>query len=90
VSTCVFCGRAIEPGEEAAGRPPMAAHASCADAALADDRHWEAIAARTPEPADAPAPESAPSRRAAGCFALAVAGVAVGLGGAVLHAMRKQ
>jgi len=40
---CVFCGEPIEPGEEAAGRAPMAAHAACADAALADDAHWEAI-----------------------------------------------
>lgn len=40
---CVFCGEPIDPGEESAGRAPMAAHAACADAALADDEHWEAV-----------------------------------------------
>ena len=36
---CVFCGQPIAAGEETAGRAPMAAHAACADAALADDAH---------------------------------------------------
>lgn len=40
---CVFCGEPIGPGEETAGRAPMAAHATCADAALADDAHWDAV-----------------------------------------------
>jgi hypothetical protein len=38
---CIFCGEPIGPGEETAGRLP--AHAACADAALADDAHWDAI-----------------------------------------------
>lgn len=42
-AACVFCGRPIEPGEATAGRAPMAAHASCADAALASDEHWDAV-----------------------------------------------
>ena len=42
---CAFCGRLIEPGEPKSGRGDAAAHISCADAALADDRFWDRIAA---------------------------------------------
>lgn len=41
---CVFCGNPIEADEERAGRGAAAAHAACADRALADDAHWDAIA----------------------------------------------
>ena len=41
---CVFCGQPIGPDEERTGRGPTAAHASCADRALADDAHWDAVA----------------------------------------------
>ena len=88
MTTCVFCGRPIEAGEEAAGRPPMAAHASCADAALADDQHWEAIADGTPEPSESPAPEPSTGGRAGGCLVLVVATLATMLGAAALRALR--
>ena len=85
---CVFCGQPIGPGQETAGRPPMAAHASCADAALADDAHWDAIsggeqpADETGEQADAsdPARTGGPEARAAragGCLAIALVLLAV-------------
>jgi hypothetical protein len=45
-TACVFCGEPIGPGEEVAGRAPMAAHAACADAALTDDEHWDAVSQR--------------------------------------------
>jgi hypothetical protein len=64
---CVFCGEPIDPGEEAAGRAPMAAHAACADAALADDAHWEAIDAAGTE-GESHEPDAPPSGRA-GCLA---------------------
>jgi hypothetical protein len=73
---CVFCGGPIGPGEEAAGRAPMAAHAACADAALADDEHWDAISAGAPlgETSDAgPDTEASPGGQApgrAGCLAM--------------------
>jgi hypothetical protein len=51
----------------------MAAHAACADAALADDAHWDAVSAGTPpapdEPDAGPGPGTAPARRS-GCLAL--------------------
>jgi hypothetical protein len=51
----------------------MAAHAACADAALADDRHWDAVAGAEPGPdlLDESAEDdhsSAPARKA-GCLA---------------------
>jgi hypothetical protein len=54
----------------------MAAHAACADAALADDRHWDAVAASQPESDVADAPtgpdrQDVPARKA-GCLAIAV------------------
>jgi hypothetical protein len=73
-ATCVFCGRAIGADEPSSGRPPMAAHAACADAALADDRHWDAVAGASPQPeTDGGAAESPPDakRRSAGCLTLA-------------------
>ena len=59
----------------------MAAHAACADAALADDRHWDEVASHGPsetnEPAGAPEPaepaEPADSGRRVGCLTLIVA-----------------
>ncbi len=41
---CTFCGRPIGPGEPGVGRGETAAHAACADAALADEGTWERIA----------------------------------------------
>jgi len=56
-AVCVFCGHPIRPDQSAAGRAPMAAHATCADAALASDDHWEAIdaAGADEEPVASPA-----------------------------------
>jgi hypothetical protein len=82
-ATCVFCGAPIEAGEEMSGRPPHAAHARCADAALADDRHWDAVAAATgddqatgegDQAAGAPPSAGTPGSRA-GCLGLIVLGV---------------
>lgn len=58
-----------------AGRPPAAAHAACADRALGDDRHWDAIAASSGEPQDDDAEEPAP--RPSGCLAGALAGALI-------------
>jgi hypothetical protein len=72
---CVFCGQPIRPEQEAAGRPPMAAHASCADAALVDDAHWDAInRVDQADSSDSARNEgsSAPPARAGGCLALAL------------------
>jgi hypothetical protein len=72
-ATCVFCGRSIGPDETMVGRPPSAAHAPCADAALTDDRHWDAIAAAS---GDVEAAEEEPARarttgeRRAGCLSV--------------------
>ena len=90
--TCVFCDRPILSGEATSGRPPMAAHAACADAALADDRHWDAIAERGSAPGDEePAIDGGDAaRREAGCLgsiiAVAVA-VVVLVAGAALAAL---
>lgn len=67
---CVFCGEPIGPGEETAGRAPMAAHATCADAALADDAHWDAVNAASPgeEEPGGDAGRPAPVSRQAGCL----------------------
>jgi hypothetical protein len=73
-ATCVFCGKAIGPDEPASGRPPMAAHAACADAALADDRHWDAVAGASPQSDEEGAAEGRPAdtkRRSAGCLTIA-------------------
>lgn len=69
-ATCVFCGKAIGPDEPTSGRPPMAAHAACADAALADDRHWDAVAGANPEPDEAAAPEPQKAETRSGCLTL--------------------
>jgi hypothetical protein len=50
-SECVFCGQPIGADQPMVGRGPTAAHAGCADAALADDAHWDAIAAGAGESA---------------------------------------
>jgi hypothetical protein len=73
-ATCVFCGRAIGPDEPTSGRPPMAAHAACADAALADDRHWDAVAGASPQPEEEDTAAGRPTdekRRSAGCLTVA-------------------
>lgn len=51
----------------------MAAHAACADAALADDRHWDAVAGADPQSDEHGAEEPAPNAkgRSAGCLTLA-------------------
>jgi hypothetical protein len=67
VSTCVFCDRPITPDAPSVGRPPIAAHATCADAALADDRHWDEIATGAPEPEEEAA--TPPPGRTGGCLA---------------------
>jgi hypothetical protein len=73
---CVFCGQPIAPDQPMVGRGPMAAHAACADAALADDAHWDAIsagAANTGEP-----PETAePIVGRSGCLVLVMALAAI-------------
>jgi hypothetical protein len=75
-TTCVFCGKPIAEGEPAAGRAPAAAHATCADRALTDDGHWDAIAASSGEPVEDDArPE--PTARRAGCLAIALAVAAI-------------
>jgi hypothetical protein len=70
-AACVFCAQPIGSGEEVTGRPPHAAHARCADAALADDRHWDAVAAASgdveaSEPQPAPRGASKPGEPGAG------------------------
>ena len=72
---CVFCGQPIGPGEETAGRAPMAAHAACADAALADDAHWEQISAAGGENDQEPAVR--PATRSAGCLAVGLLALAL-------------
>ncbi len=68
---CVFCGQPIGPGEATAGRAPMAAHAACADAALADDAHWEEISAGSAEGGDVATEEGPkPPGGRAGCLAV--------------------
>jgi hypothetical protein len=74
---CVFCGLPIRPGEAVAGREPMAAHATCADAALADDSHWDAISAAGGEANDTSEPDAATTR--GGCLGAAVLALALGL-----------
>lgn len=81
MTTCVFCGKPIEAGDERAGRPPMAAHAACADAALADDIHWDEVAARSgdvgagEDQAESSEAQPAPAGRRgrAGCLTLVLA-----------------
>lgn len=60
---CTFCGRPIEPGQARVGRGETAAHAACADAALADEGRWERIAGGLGEPPSAaePGPSTTPS-----------------------------
>jgi hypothetical protein len=70
-TACVFCGLPLADGEPVAGRPPAAAHAACADRALTDDGHWDAIAAASGEPVDEEA-RTQPSARRAGCLAIAL------------------
>jgi hypothetical protein len=59
----------------------MAAHAACADAALADDRHWDAVSASGGAPEGSGDPM--PSRRSAGCLALACLVAATALAAAL-------
>lgn len=75
-AACVFCGRPIARDEPVAGRPPMAAHAACADAALADDRHWDAVAGPEADATDQE-PTGGTRRRSMGC--LSVLTIAAGL-----------
>ena len=65
----------------------MAAHASCADAALADDHHWDAIASREPEAGDEePQRDAAPAERGrgAGCLSVLPMGIALAIIAAVV------
>ena len=77
----MFCGKPIGEGEPVAGRPPAAAHAACADAALTDDRHWDAIAASSGEPTDEDVGTKSAARRT-GCLTIALV---VGAGLALLR-----
>lgn len=93
----MFCGRSIGPDEAMVGRPPSAAHQACADAALTDDRHWDAIAAASgdAEAADEePAQATATGARRAGCLsvlpALLVAAGALAMLSPWLRARRKR
>lgn len=63
---CVFCGHPITADEPRAGRGQAAAHARCADRALADDAHWDAIAESS---AEGHAEERSAPRRG-GCLAI--------------------
>jgi hypothetical protein len=63
----------------------MAAHAACADAALADDRHWDAVADASPDAGATPEGGAAVTseagrpeakRRSAGCLAVAATALA--------------
>ncbi|HEX6128299.1 MAG TPA: hypothetical protein VF071_04675 [Candidatus Limnocylindria bacterium] len=78
---CVFCGQPIAAGEETAGRAPMAAHAVCADAALADDEHWDAISAGTGSGSASSGEPDAGSTtaRRLGCLAITLLAVLVAL-----------
>lgn len=70
---CVFCGQAIGPDEAMVGRPPSAAHAACADAALTDDRHWDRIAAASGNleaAEEEPAQAQTTGARRAGCLSV--------------------
>jgi hypothetical protein len=83
IATCVFCGQTIAPDEPMAGRPPMAGHAACADAALADDRHWDAVAdgggaGGSALGSDREESDAAPRASRAGCLGAVLAG-ALGL-----------
>ena len=72
-SVCVFCGRVLGADEAMVGRPPSAAHQVCADAALTDDRHWDAIAAASgdTEAADEEPTQTTPTgARRAGCLSV--------------------
>jgi hypothetical protein len=73
-ATCVFCGAVLGVDEPMSGRPPMAAHPACADAALADDSHWDAVAGTEPGPDanDDVAQDDRPRRRAVGCLVIAI------------------
>lgn len=78
VSACVFCGEPIEPGQAKVGRPPMAAHATCADEALADDAHWDAIAEHEGSLHETTDDANAPRARRLGCLTLII-----GIGAAI-------
>ncbi len=82
-SRCVFCGEPIADADPTVGRAPQAAHATCADAALADDAHWDAVAAASGVQEDTAEPETRqepPRRRGIGCATIAVSvTLAVGL-----------
>jgi hypothetical protein len=76
---CVFCGQPIGADEERTGRGATAAHASCADRALADDAHWDAIALASGAGDDA---TERPASRSRGCLAV----IAIVLVGAIVVA----
>ncbi len=91
VERCAFCGRTIDPGEESVGRGESAAHATCADAALGDDRLWEGVGfGAASEPDQGAVTDSGPGSGSGdssfggppaaargGCFAIAVGLLAV-------------
>ena len=92
-SVCVFCGRAISAEEAIVGRPPSAAHQACADAALTDDRHWDAIAAASgdTEAADEePAQATTTGARRAGCLSVLAAALLVAAGALALLSPRHE
>lgn len=73
---CVFCGQPIGPDDERTGRGATAAHAACADRALADDAHWDEIAEASG--AD-DAQQSGAAARSRGCLAVIAVVVAAAL-----------
>ena len=76
---CVFCGNAIETDAERTGRGAMAAHAACADRALADDAHWDALAGASEVEEEEPAERQAAPPAARGCLLLVALLVVVAL-----------
>jgi hypothetical protein len=74
-TTCVFCGQPIAEGEPTAGRPPAAAHVACADRALTDDSHWDAIAVSSGDRMEDEGAEPASLR--AGCLTGALVAVVI-------------
>ncbi len=82
---CVFCGNPIGPDEPAVGHGESAAHASCADAGLGDERLWDGIAiavgdgapAQADDGSASPGGQGPPAAGRTGCVMLAALLLAV-------------
>ena len=92
-SECVFCGEALGEGTPIVGRPPHAAHAACADAALADDAHWDAVATASGlddrAGDEVPPAEDPPRATARGAGCATISSVVVASAAAILWALRR-